>query len=100
MTASSNGAQRRDRRPGAAINTLRGELGNPNQVAAPILKVNNNEIVADAVTSDKVKDGNITADDLANDSVVGGLGGDVKDNTIDENDLKSNSVIGGEGGDV
>ena len=75
-----------------AINTLRGELGNPNQVGAPIVKINNNEIVGDAVTSDKVKDGNITADDLGNDSVVGGLGGDVKDESITSFDLGAASV--------
>jgi hypothetical protein len=109
-------------RTGAVIN-LKSELFNGNQVDAPIVQINNNEIVGDAITGNKIldttitaldlgdasvvgglagdiKDGTITADDLALDSVVGGLGGDIKDNTVDENDLKSDSVIGGLGGDV
>ncbi|MBW3650246.1 MAG: hypothetical protein KY458_06740, partial [Actinobacteria bacterium] len=53
-----------------AINTLRGELANPNQVAAPIIKINNNEIVGDAVTTDKLLDRTILAQDLAIGSVT------------------------------
>ncbi len=53
-----------------AISTLRGELANPNQVAAPIIKINNNEIVGDAVTTDKLLDGTIQTQDLANAVVV------------------------------
>lgn len=75
-----------------AIANLRTELGNPNQVGAPIIQINNNEIVGDAVTSNKVKDATITADDLANDSVVGGLGGDIKDESITHFDLGAASV--------
>ena len=107
----------------AAVTTLYGELANPNEVVAPILKINNNEIVADAVRggtggvikdasiesidiknetilSEDIFDGTITAADLGLNSVVGGELGDILDNSITEHDLKLDSVIGGEGGDV
>jgi hypothetical protein len=54
-----------------AIASVRGELGNPNQVASPIVQINNNEIVADAVTTDKILDRTIGANDLASTAVVG-----------------------------
>lgn len=79
------------------INNLRGELGNATQIATPIIKINNNEIVDSAVrggTGGVVEDGTITAADLANDAVIGGAGGDIKDDTVAAVDLANDAVVG------
>lgn len=95
-----------------AIAGLRGELGNPNQVASPIVQINNNEIVGDAVTSNKILDRTITAADLGIGSVTtveilngtikgedvtttnadGLTGANVKDESLNAVDLNVDSV--------
>ena len=74
-----------------AINNLRSELGNGNQVGAPIVQINNNEIVKDAVTTDKLLADTILAEDLATGSVTSV---EILNDTVAAEDLANNAVIG------
>lgn len=95
-----------------AIANLRSELGNPNQVDAPIVQINNNEIVADAVTTDKILDrtilaqdlgiGSVTTDEILDGTIRGAdvttddalalTGANIKDNSLTTDDLGTGSV--------
>jgi hypothetical protein len=74
------------------LTSFKAELLNPNQVAdaAVVVKINNNELVADN-----------TPGDLVNTAAVrGGLGGVVQDRTLDANDLGNNAVVGSAAGET
>ena len=80
-----------------AINNLRSELGNANQVAAPIVQINNNEIVKDAVTTDKIYAETILAEDLATGSVTTS---EILDDTVAAIDLANGAVVGRAAGET
>ncbi len=81
----------------AGLANLRSELINPVQVATPIVQINNNEIVANAVTTDKILDRTIVAADLGVDSVVGHAPGAVNTN-VKAGSLRGQKVDNGAGG--
>ena len=80
-----------------AINNLRSELGNGNQVGAPIIQINNNEIVGDAVTSNKILADTILAEDLATGAVTTV---EILDDTVAAVDLANGAVVGRAAGET
>jgi hypothetical protein len=81
----------------AALSGLRAELLNPNQVAAPIVQINNNEIVANAVTTDKIAPDTILANDLATGSVTTD---EILNDTVAAIDLADGAVVGRAAGET
>jgi hypothetical protein len=81
----------------SALTNLRGELANPKQVDAPILKINNNEIVDSAVQSNSILDETITAADLGKSSVTTD---EILDDTVAAVDLADNAVVGRAAGET
>jgi hypothetical protein len=81
----------------AGISGLRAELINPNQVASPIVQINNNEIVANAVTTDKIAPDTILANDLATGSVTTD---EILNDTVAAIDLADNAVVGRAAGET
>jgi hypothetical protein len=55
---------------------------------------------ADTVNSSSVANSTLDSNDLANNAVVGGTGGDVSDDSLTAADLATSAVVGGAGGDV